>query len=254
MTSLSLHIRTKNFPGHDGEAAQNILSDLKFEVGNAEFVCLVGPSGCGKTTLLNIIAGVDLEYDGTCERTGNRLGFVFQEPRLLPWLTVRENIELVLDQTGDADTANVAGNLLATMDLTSVEQAYPRRLSLGMGRRVSLARALAVDPVLLLLDEPFVSLDKPTAERLRGVLLDSWRAREVSVLMVTHDLDEALQLADRIVFLSQQPTHAMLEWSVPTPRANAATVDQMRRNLLDQHPELLSGQGAGGGAGAIEPG
>jgi NitT/TauT family transport system ATP-binding protein len=234
MTSLSLHIQSKTFPGHNGEGPQHILSDLKFDVGDAEFVCLVGPSGCGKTTLLNIIAGVDAEYDGNVSRTGDRLGFVFQEPRLLPWLTVRENIELVLQSADINDADDIAGDLLDAMNLKSVAQAYPRRLSLGMGRRVSLARALAVEPDLLLLDEPFVSLDKPTAERLRGVLMDSWRARRISVLMVTHDLDEALQLADRIVFLSRQPTHAFLDWKVPTPRADSATVDQMRRTLLDQ--------------------
>jgi ABC-type nitrate/sulfonate/bicarbonate transport system ATPase subunit len=242
MTGLSLHIRSKTYPGHDGEGPQNILSDLRFSVGDAEIVCLVGPSGCGKTTLLNIIAGVDEDYDGTVNRSDTRLGFVFQEPRLLPWLTVRENIELVMEQV--PESGDVAGELLDAMNMRSVEQAYPRRLSLGMGRRVSLARALAVAPDLLLLDEPFVSLDKPTAERLRGILLDSWRARRISALMVTHDLDEALQFADRIVFLSRSPTHALLDWAVPSPRADGATVEQMKRNLLDQHPEVLTGAGS----------
>lgn len=242
MTGLTLHIQSKTYPDHSGQGTHEVISDLNLEVGDGSFVCLVGPSGCGKTTLLNIIAGLDHAFDGAIERKGGgTLGFVFQEPRLLPWLTVRENIELVLREGGTQTAALEA--LFDTLHLRTIENAFPARLSLGMARRVSLARALAVEPGVLLLDEPFVSLDKPTAERLRGVLLDGWRARRTSVLMVTHDLDEALQLADRIVFLSRSPTRAVLDWPVPSPRADADTVRHMKQSLLDAHPELLSGLG-----------
>ena len=247
MSGLTLEIRSKLFPNHSGHGEHQVISGLTLNVEDGAFVCLVGPSGCGKTTLLNIIAGLDLNFDGSVARNLERdLGFVFQEPRLLPWLTVKENIELVLKD--QADSGKVVENMLETMHLHAIEHAYPARLSLGMARRVSLARALAVQPELLLLDEPFVSLDKPTAERLRGVLLEGWRARRISVVMVTHDLDEALQLADRIVFLSPSPTRAVLDWKVPSPRSDERTVAQTRQALLDQHPELLSGLGVGGAA------
>lgn len=242
MTALHLRIQSKTFPDHDDRGALQVISDLELKVAPGAFVCLVGPSGCGKTTLLNIIAGLDRDFDGSVERDEERkLGFVFQEPRLLPWLTVRQNIELVLDD--DQTRAPKVDAVLDTLHLRELESAHPARLSLGMARRVSLARALAVEPDLLLLDEPFVSLDRPTAERLRGVLLEGWRGRQISVLMVTHDLDEALQLADRIVFLSRSPTRAVLDWPVPEPRADAESANRMKQSLLQAHPELLSGSG-----------
>lgn len=240
MSGLILKILSKRYPKHVGPGDHEVISGLDLEVADGAFVCLVGPSGCGKTTLLNIIAGLDKDFDGSVERDQARaLGFVFQEPRLLPWLTVTENIELVLKDAVDGE--GTIRELLETMHLQAVAHAYPERLSLGMARRVSLARALAVKPALLLLDEPFVSLDRPTAEHLRGVLLKGWRARRISVVMVTHDLEEALQLADRIVFLSPPPARAVLDWIVPRPRADNDAVSAMKKSLLDQHPELLSG-------------
>src|SRR5258705_11588205 len=149
-----------------------------------EFVAIVGPSGAGKTTLLKIIAGLDPNFVGSEQFTGGDgapppIGFVFQEPRLLPWRTVFENINLVLPSHGDR---SVVARLLGEVGLAEFADALPPRLSLGMARRVALARALAIEPELLLMDEALVSLDRNTSERLRGLLLALWRARPSAII------------------------------------------------------------------------
>jgi ABC-type nitrate/sulfonate/bicarbonate transport system ATPase subunit len=177
-----------------------ILRDVGFEIGEGEFVALAGPSGSGKTTLLRMIAGLDLDYSGSISGQES-LGVVFQEPRLLPWRTVAENLRLAAPLALERD----ATALLTRVGLPDAGAMYPRVLSLGMARRAAIARALAVKPCLLLLDEPFVSLDRETAESLRRLLLDLWRENRFRVLMVTHDLPEARQMAQRIVHLAGKP-------------------------------------------------
>ena len=168
MTPVHIHINSKIYPTAQKPTIANL--DLSLEAG--EFICLVGASGCGKTTLLNIIAGLDTDYDGEIsadnQHTVPKIGYIFQNPRLLPWRTVRENIELVLDKQ---QSPELIAPLLEVMQLTEVQHAYPERLSLGMSRRVSIIRAFAVDPDVLLMDEPFVSLDAPTARQVRELLL-----------------------------------------------------------------------------------
>ena len=196
---LGVDIRAKRYR----TGAPPVLSDLAFSLDAGEIVALVGPSGCGKTTLLRLIAGLDRDYDGaiTWERQP-RLGFVFQEPRLLPWRTVRENLALV--ERPDTPPG-LAEELLGALGLAAERDTFAARLSLGMARRVALARAFAVEPTLLLLDEPFVSLDETTALQGRELLLAVWGRRPTGVLLVTHDLAEATMLADRILFLSGTP-------------------------------------------------
>jgi NitT/TauT family transport system ATP-binding protein len=208
MKEVAIHIALKRFASAGSAPPVVALRDLRFSVKPGEFVCILGPSGCGKTTLLNIIAGLDSNFSGEVNGGGNPgmaspvIGYVFQTPRLLPWRTVAENIQLAL--WPGQDTA-IVDELLAMTGLIEFRDTYPERLSVGMSRRVALVRAFAVEPDLLLMDEPFVSLDEATAQRLRQMLLDIWQRRPTTVLFVTHDTREAVLLADRIVRLTASP-------------------------------------------------
>jgi ABC-type nitrate/sulfonate/bicarbonate transport system ATPase subunit len=226
---LRVTVQEKSFTGPDG-APRVVLRDVDFRMRLDEFVAIVGPSGAGKTTLLKIIAGLDTAFIGSVQFTeaGGAIppiGFVFQEPRLLPWRTVFENIALVLPRHGDR---SVVKRLLEQVGLADSADVLPPRLSLGMARRVALARALAIEPDLLLLDEPLVSLDRATAERLRALLVALWRARPCGIVVVTHDLREAVALADRILLFSAAPGRLMADVAVPLARerrGDAAAVD-----------------------------
>jgi NitT/TauT family transport system ATP-binding protein len=222
-------VQEKSFAGPDG-APRLVLRDVDFRIRLDEFVAIVGPSGAGKTTLLKIIAGLDPAFVGAVQFTGAvgaapPIGFVFQEPRLLPWRSVFENIALALPPRADR---SLVTRLLSEIGLADVADVLPPRLSLGMARRVALARALAIDPDLLLMDEPLVSLDRATAERLRALLLTLWCARPCGILLVTHDLREAVALADRILLFSAAPGRLIADVAVPLTRdrrADAAAID-----------------------------
>ncbi len=182
--------------------AQLVLKDVSFEVAPRSFLVVTGPSGCGKSTLLNIIAGLDTDYEGSIDLgpAKDRLTFIFQTPRLLPWRTVYENIALVLPD-GDPRHAKIPA-MLERVGLSQASNAYPERLSLGMQRRASLARGFILEPEILLMDEPFVSLDDPTATSLRALLTELWRSHPTTVIFVTHDRAEAIQLGTRILRLA----------------------------------------------------
>jgi NitT/TauT family transport system ATP-binding protein len=240
MTEVHIAIRGKNFATH----AKPVIGELELTLASAEFVCLVGPSGCGKTTLLNIIAGLDEDFCGAITLSGqqarSRIGYVFQNPRLLPWRTVRENIDLALDGKQSPEAVDA---LLDIMNLTAMQHVYPERLSLGMSRRVAIIRAFAVNPDVLLLDEPFVSLDPPTARQVRTLLLELWRQKPHTVLFVTHDLREAIALADKLVFLSGAPMTVVSEIAVPIPRGerhDEGTLEAFRQTLLNDYPAIKS--------------
>jgi NitT/TauT family transport system ATP-binding protein len=194
------------------------LRDLSFEVRQGEFACLFGPSGCGKTTTLRILLGLDTDFSGSFDLpqggTG-RIAAVFQEPTLLPWRTVEQNVRLALPKgRRDADLQW----LFDVLGLDEMRALYPSELSLGLARRAALARAFAVEPAILFLDEPFVSLDEETAEKLRDLLMKVWSARPTTALMVTHNLTEALRLSDRIIVLSPRPAHVLGIFDVVAPR------------------------------------
>jgi NitT/TauT family transport system ATP-binding protein len=199
-----------------------VLSDISLSLRRGEVGALVGPSGCGKTTMLRIIAGLDRDYEGTLRRPASgRLGMVFQEPRLLPWRTVDENVRLVAPKIDDRELTT----LFDVLELGVHRMHYPGELSLGLARRVALARAFAVSPELLLLDEPFVSLDDALAARLRDALAKLVDRRAVTTLLVTHDIDEAVGLADRILLLSARPAHILADVPIPIPRATRSGDD-----------------------------
>lgn len=200
--AIRVDVRKKIFPAVAGRDAQLVLQDIKFDVAPRSFLVLTGPSGCGKSTLLNIMAGLDADYEGDVELgpARDRLTYIFQSPRLLPWRTVRENIDLVLPD-GDPRRAKIA-DMLERVGLAAAANAYPERLSLGMQRRAALARGFILEPEILLMDEPFVSLDDPTAVSLRELLMELWHSQPTTVVFVTHDRSEAVQLGTRILRLA----------------------------------------------------
>ena len=239
--SISVTELTRRFPGPPAHLALDRL-DLTVEEG--EFLCLVGPSGSGKTTLLRILAGLDRGFTGRLSLPpGLHSAIVFQEPRLMPWLTVLDNMLLVAGP-GDAAARERTLALLEEVDIAGFADAYPGQLSGGMQRRVALARALLVAPELLLMDEPFVSLDMPTANHLRALVTRLWRNRRMTAIFVTHDLREAMVLGTRLLFLTRSPGRAALDWrpDLPPPgERGAPKIEEAVAALLARHPRLLEG-------------
>lgn len=199
---IRVTVKRKVFPAVGGRDAQLVLRDVSFEVAPRSFLVITGPSGCGKSTLLNIIAGLDPDYEGEVDLgpAKDRLTFIFQTPRLLPWRTVYQNIALALPDR-DPRHAKIPA-MLERVGLGQAMHAYPERLSLGMQRRAALARGFILEPQILLMDEPFVSLDDPTAASLRELLMELWRSNPTTVIFVTHDRAEAIQLGTRILRLA----------------------------------------------------
>lgn len=206
------------------------LDNVSLAVADREFVCLLGPSGCGKTTVLNVLSGLDQQYIGEVRVAGKllsrdgaqpfRIGYVFQEPRLLPWLTVQGNIDFALESSGipRSEWRERQNAWLTRVGLIDFARAYPHELSGGMQQRTAIARAFAVDPELLLMDEPFSGLDELTARSMRELLLGLWQETRKTVLFVTHNCFEACFVADRIVVLSPRPGRITQEINVELPR------------------------------------
>jgi NitT/TauT family transport system ATP-binding protein len=204
------------------------LADVSLDVETGEFLSVLGPSGCGKSTLLRLIAGLTEPTSGTIEsaaRDGGDLGFVFQEPTLMPWATALANVALPLKLRGVAGSEREAraAAMLDQVGLKGFERVWPRELSGGMKMRVSLARALVVQPRLLLMDEPFAALDEITRHRLNGDLLELWRRTGVTVVFVTHSVFESVFLSQRIVVMAARPGRVSAELAVtePYPRGEA---------------------------------
>lgn len=252
MSWLSIEVTQKNYRAEAGagraapERSTAVLKDVVLNIGYGEFVCILGPSGCGKTTLLNLVAGLDKNFEGhialreTAKHREPRIGYVFQSPALLPWRTVGENLRLVMrpDQIG----TGVERELLAQMGLEGCYDAFPKDLSLGMSRRVALARALVIEPDLLLMDEPFVSLDESKAAELRRLLMRFWKTRPMTVLFVTHDSREAIELGQRIIVMAGSPATIQCDEMVmltPEQRSDPLYVEALRRQILsDRGPQL----------------
>jgi len=241
MNKLSIDIKNKAFVTADNKVV-NVINNLKLELSNNELVCIIGPSGCGKTSLLNIISGLDTDFTGSIKLspsgTDYTSSYVFQNPRLLPWRTVLENIQLTVDKD-NVDTTKIT-HLLQRLGLENSLHSYPQHLSLGMQRRVALARGFYKESDVLLLDEPFVSLDPPTARKARELLIDLWKQQPRNILFVTHDLDEAIKLADRLLFISKSPSHIISEVTVNLTRdeRTVENISQFKRLLKNNNPEI----------------
>ncbi len=224
---LEIEIARKRYGGLD------VVAGLAFALERGSVTCLLGPSGCGKTTALRILLGLDQNFDGRIEPAAStlRLGIVFQDPRLLPWRTVEENVRLAAPLAG----APALDSLFDALSLTPWRRHRPGSLSGGMARRASLARALAVEPDLLVLDEPFVSLDQEGADALRQFVFAEAQRRGTTILMVTHDRREALLYADAILTLAPRPTRVLRRTHLDRPRAQRDEVWlACERRRLDQ--------------------
>lgn len=238
---LDVHIAKKVYRRARTEPVEAV-HDLRFGVGPEEITCLIGPSGAGKTTALRILLGLDRDYEGSVVPDPAKVGIamVFQDPRLLPWRSVEQNVRLGLPrERRDKDL----DALFEPLGLTPWRSRYPGALSLGMQRRVALARALALDPRVLVLDEPFVSLDDAAAASLRGIVVDTVARSGTSVLMVTHNVDEAIEIADRLLLLSPRPASLVATVPLDTPRGQRSRgwAEATRRALAARYPGVIAG-------------
>jgi ABC-type nitrate/sulfonate/bicarbonate transport system ATPase subunit len=224
--ALEVRITSKAF-ATSRVTAREILRNVAFSAVAGEILVLLGPSGVGKSSILRIALGLDHAYDGSVRRSAERLGVMFQEPRLLPWLTVADNLALV--RSNGAPVPDVAA-LLEEVLLPPVAKLLPSELSLGMARRVSLARSLAVDPDTLVLDEPFASLDNKLATALGTRIVDRVRRRGTLVVLSTHDIDQALAMATRILVVANHPGTLMSDIAVPS--GDDVAIGRLREDLL----------------------
>lgn len=241
MAALSVAVREKRFAPVGRAPARQALGELAFTVAEGETLAVLGPSGCGKTTLLNLVAGLDRDFSGRIDRPDRPLAVVFQEPRLLPWRTVADNLRFVLGPVPDAEPRIMTA--LAEVGLADAAHVFASRLSLGMARRVALARAFLVRPALLLLDEPFVSLDATTAERLRLLVLELLERHRTTAVLVTHDLREAVMLAGRILVLGPSPGRILGDLPVglsAAARRHPADVEAARASVARAMPEATA--------------
>ncbi len=234
ITNLS---KTYHNQGCDVPALENIcLSVMRHEI-----LSVVGSSGCGKSTLLRIISGLDTEYTGMVTIEGKKVagagrdrGIVFQEPRLLPWLTVQKNIEFALQKGNREERERIIADHLALVGLTGFEKAYPGQLSGGMAQRVAIARALVNRPRILLLDEPFGALDALTRLKLQKEFFRIWEQERTTIVMVTHDIEEAVYLGDRVIVMSDRPGTIKKEFFIDLPKPR----DRSNRVFLRQKGEI----------------
>jgi NitT/TauT family transport system ATP-binding protein len=239
-----------------------VLDGISFQIGFGEMVALIGPSGCGKSTLLNVLAGLEKPTEGEVRINDPemRIGYVFQRPRLLPWRTVTRNVEFGVEQIGGLEREEIRARAQAAIQLVNLaghEGKYPHQLSGGMQQRVAVARGLAIEPHALLLDEPFGSLDALTRSYLQDELAALVQRTRSTALLVTHDIDEALLLADRIIVMSSRPGRVRAEINVPfSDQVRAvdsliaqpeypALRSQLRRLLRPEHDDTSEAANAG---------
>ena len=244
MGKLEILNLNQSFPRDDGSRLQ-VLENISIEVQDKEFVCILGSSGCGKTTLLRLIAGLDTAESGSIVLDGEeirgtspKVGMVFQEYSLFPWRSVIDNIAFGLEMQGmqKAERYRVAERYLNLVNLTQFRDGYPSELSGGMRQRVAVARALALNPVLLLMDEPFGALDAQTRNMLQQELLDIWEATKKTIVFITHSVDEAVYLSDRIIVFTPRPGRVCRIFPIDLPRPRDRTSPefaQVRREVLD---------------------
>ncbi|MCM3706331.1 MULTISPECIES: ABC transporter ATP-binding protein [Cytobacillus] len=238
MAFLEIRDLSKTFLSEKGEV--QALKDIHLAVENGELITVIGPSGCGKSTLLKIIAGLDNDAEGIVEIDGKEVkgpsidkGFIFQEPRLFPWQTVEKNIASNFTLR-NKEVRDKVKELIQLVKLEGFAKAYPRELSGGMAQRAAIARALLRNPKVLLLDEPFGALDAFTRSHMQEVLLDIWHENKTTMLFVTHDIDEAIYLADRVVIMNARPgsIQKVVKINLPHPRKKSNKTFQEFRHLI----------------------
>ncbi len=249
--SFEIKIKEKIFNNKHDKDKTTVLKNIDIKIKSKEFVCVVGPSGCGKTTLMNMIGGL-IDHENQVIQSTNKdslevekFGYVFQTSRLLPWLTVKENVELVCDTDSQNFNYDNINYLLESFGLKDFVNFYPKAISGGMRRKVALARALINNPKVLLMDEPFVSLDQPTSESLYDVLVKYRNKNPITVIFITHVLKEALLLGDRILFFSKKPGTVVFDYKVKSTRKpltlDNKSVDSEYKKLKNKYPQLLEG-------------
>ena len=251
---VTLDIQSLSKTFETSEGAYTALKDVSFKTHRREFVCVLGPSGCGKSTLIRILAGLDEPTSGQALLNGQPIdgpspdrGMVFQGYTLFPWLNVKQNVMFGLNVSGHggAEAESDALQWIELVGLAKFANAYPNQLSGGMKQRVAIARALANRPSILLMDEPFGALDAQTRAQMQSYLLQIWRNVNVTILFITHDLDEAIYLADRILVLKANPgeVNEVIEVPVPRPRSPEQFIDSeflATKKRLEEliHPKL----------------
>lgn len=226
MSAVSIRHVSMSFAGKNGDSIP-VLEDVSAEVQRGEFVCIVGPSGCGKSTLLSIVAGFLRATSGEAlvegepvRRPDPRRIFVFQENGVFPWLNVRENVGFGIRKADRAERDRIIAHYIDMVGLCGFENAYPYELSGGMRQRVEIARALAANPDIIYMDEPFGALDFLTRLKMRADLTRIWQSEKKTILFVTHDIEEAIQLADRVLVMSNRPAtiQEIVNIDLPRPR------------------------------------
>ena len=232
------------FPARDGGPAVQAIENVDLVQNEGEFLCIMGPSGCGKTTLLNIVAGFEKADSGICRVRGETVtdagpdrGVVFQEYALFPWMTVERNVVFAMKaaRKWSADAQARVGDILERMGLAHFRAALPKSLSGGMRQRVAIARLLAIDSPVMLMDEPFGALDSLTRSALQVDLMNVWRETHKTILFVTHNVDEAVYLADRIILMTPRPGRIVREVGVDLPRPRDVTevrFNEYKREIL----------------------
>jgi sulfonate transport system ATP-binding protein len=229
---IKINIKEKSFKGI------KILENIDISLKEAEFLSIIGPSGCGKTTFLNIVSSLDKDFKGNVNINSSNIGFVFQDARLIPWLTIKENLLIV---SKDKDIKQI-DELLKLVNLENILDLYPKDLSGGMARRVSFVRAFINKPKLIFLDEPFISLDYPTATALKKDFLELCKRFNTTIILVTHDLSEAIYLSNRIIFFSKNPATVIFEYKNSNNQEfKAKKIDELKNELLETHPHILEG-------------
>ena len=246
---FNINIKKKSFINPHDKTSIDVLKNINIKIKSKEFVCIVGPSGCGKTTLMNIIGGLIDANDQKFKKeqfdlkSNGDFGYVFQTSRLLPWLTVKENIELVCEE--NEEYIERIEFLLSEFDLHEFKNYYPKSISGGMRRKVSLARALIKKPQILLMDEPFVSLDQPTSENLYSVLINYWKKNPITIILITHNVKEAILLGERIIFFSKRPASVVYDHKIKSKIGGLSIDNTKIQNEYDQlkrkYPSLLKG-------------
>ncbi|MEO6277704.1 ABC transporter ATP-binding protein [Roseateles sp.] len=266
------HIEVRNLSMTFGSAQQRVhaVSDVSLHVAPGEFVSIIGPSGCGKSTLLNVVAGFSQATQGAALLDGRKItgpgsdrGVVFQQYSLFPWMSVRKNVEFGLKMQGVAPSKRetTARTLLGLAGLLGFENHYPDQLSGGMKQRVGIVRALATSPQVLLMDEPFGALDSQTRVVMQEILTNMWQRLRLSVLFITHDIDEAVFLSDRVYVMTARPGRIKAELTVPLPRPRtaemtaspefAAMVRQIKGLIREESIAAMGGELKDGGLSGL---